>query len=60
MLDPRKLTRIQDGDPDSWLAVKAKLLLLSKKKYFSKLTYGYARGYEAYRYVENIRVITKA
>ncbi|MGP1947684.1 MAG: membrane-bound lytic murein transglycosylase MltF [Arsenophonus sp. NC-PG7-MAG3] len=55
MLDARKLTRIQGGDPDSWLAVKARLLLLSKKKYFSKLTYGYARGYEAYRYVENIR-----
>lgn len=55
MLDARKLTRIQGGDPDSWLDVKARLPLLSKKKYFAKLTYGYARGYEAYRYVENIR-----
>ncbi|MFP3013507.1 MAG: transglycosylase SLT domain-containing protein [Arsenophonus sp.] len=56
MLYARKLTRIQGGDQeDSWLSVKARLLLLRKKKYFSKLTYGYARGYEAYRYVENIR-----
>ncbi|HGJ5858441.1 MAG TPA: membrane-bound lytic murein transglycosylase MltF [Arsenophonus nasoniae] len=55
MLDARKLTRLQGGDPDSWLDVKARLPLLSKKKYFAKLTYGYARGYEAYRYVENIR-----
>lgn len=55
MLDARKLTRIQGGDPDSWLDVKTRLPLLSKKKYFAKLTYGYVRGYEAYRYVENIR-----
>lgn len=55
VLDARKLTRIQGGDPDRWLDVKARLPLLSKKKYFDKLTYGYARGYEAYCYVENIR-----
>ncbi len=39
MLDARKLTRIQGEDPDSLIAVKARFLL-SKKKYFSKLTYG--------------------
>lgn len=55
VFDARKLTKMQGGDPDSWLDLKARLPLLSKKKYFSKLTYGYARGYEAYRYVENIR-----
>ncbi|MGP1956638.1 MAG: hypothetical protein ACTS8H_02750 [Arsenophonus sp. NC-PE1-MAG3] len=47
LLNVRKLTRIQSGDPNSWLAVKVRLLLLSKKKYFSKLTYGYAQTYEA-------------
>ncbi|WP_237386076.1 membrane-bound lytic murein transglycosylase MltF [Xenorhabdus sp. Sc-CR9] len=55
ILDVRKLTAAQKGNPDSWLDVKARLPLLSKKKYYTNTTYGYARGYEAYRYVENIR-----
>ncbi len=29
--------------------------MLSQKPYYSKLKYGYARGHEAYAYVENIR-----
>lgn len=29
--------------------------MLSQKKYNQNLTYGYARGHEAYQYVENIR-----
>ncbi|MCS5947226.1 hypothetical protein LNP25_32310 [Klebsiella variicola subsp. variicola] len=28
---------------------------MSQKPYYSKLKYGYARGHEAYAYVENIR-----
>ncbi|WP_099113772.1 membrane-bound lytic murein transglycosylase MltF [Xenorhabdus miraniensis] len=55
VLDVRKLTAAQKGNPDSWLDVKKRLPLLSKKKYYTNTTYGYARGYEAYRYVENIR-----
>ncbi|WP_187653489.1 membrane-bound lytic murein transglycosylase MltF [Xenorhabdus sp. PB62.4] len=55
VLDVRKLTAVQKGNPDSWLDVKKRLPLLSKKKYYTNTTYGYARGYEAYRYVENIR-----
>ncbi|MEQ4673948.1 membrane-bound lytic murein transglycosylase MltF [Providencia vermicola] len=55
MLDVRKLTQMLGGDPDRWLDVKARLPLLTQKKYYSQLTYGYARGHEAYRYVENIR-----
>ncbi len=55
VLDARKLTAAQKGNPDSWLDVKKRLPLLSKKKYYTNTTYGYARGYEAYRYVENIR-----
>ncbi|WP_045971768.1 membrane-bound lytic murein transglycosylase MltF [Xenorhabdus doucetiae] len=55
LLDARKLTAAQKGNPDSWLDVKARLPLLSKKRYYASTTYGYARGYEAYRYVENIR-----
>ncbi|HKN05320.1 MAG TPA: membrane-bound lytic murein transglycosylase MltF [Buttiauxella sp.] len=55
MLDARQLTAKQKGNPDSWADVKMRLPLLSKKQYYSTTTYGYARGHEAYAYVENIR-----
>lgn len=55
MQDVRKLTEMQGGDPNRWLDVKSRLPLLAQKKYYSQLNYGYARGHEAYRYVENIR-----
>ncbi|EMK5833185.1 membrane-bound lytic murein transglycosylase MltF [Citrobacter sedlakii] len=55
MLDARTLTAKTKGNPDSWTDVKQRLPLLSQKPYYSKLTYGYARGHEAYTYVENIR-----
>ncbi|MDA8494159.1 membrane-bound lytic murein transglycosylase MltF [Kluyvera georgiana] len=55
MLDARALTARQKGNPDSWADVKQRLPLLSQKAWYSKLTYGYARGHEAYAYVENIR-----
>lgn len=55
MLDARALTVKQKGNRDSWTDVKQRLPLLSQKPYYSKLTYGYARGHEAYAYVENIR-----
>ncbi|MBC1187272.1 membrane-bound lytic murein transglycosylase MltF [Kluyvera sichuanensis] len=55
MLDARALTAKQKGNPDSWADVKQRLPLLSQKSWYSKLTYGYARGHEAYAYVENIR-----
>ncbi|MBQ0266068.1 membrane-bound lytic murein transglycosylase MltF [Providencia rettgeri] len=55
MQNVRKLTEMLGGDPNRWLDVKARLPLLTQKKYYSQLTYGYARGHEAYRYVENIR-----
>lgn len=55
MLDARALTARQKGNPDSWTDVKQRLPLLSQKPWYSRLTYGYARGHEAYAYVENIR-----
>lgn len=55
LLDARRLTKTLGGDPDNWLDVKKNLPLLSEKKYYSQLKYGYARGYEALQYVENIR-----
>ena len=55
MLDVRKLTAKQGGNPDSWADVKLRLPMLSQKRYYAQTTYGYARGHEAYNYVENIR-----
>ncbi|WP_034916401.1 membrane-bound lytic murein transglycosylase MltF [Erwinia sp. 9145] len=56
MLDARKLTEKQKGNPDSWADVKQRLPMLSQRRYYSQTTYGYARGQEAYNYVENIRI----
>lgn len=55
LLDARRLTKNLGGDPDNWLDVKKNLPLLAEKRYYSNLKYGYARGYEAFQYVENIR-----
>lgn len=55
MLDARRLTQKQGGNPDSWADVKLRLPMLSQKRYYAQTTYGYARGHEAYNYVENIR-----
>jgi membrane-bound lytic murein transglycosylase F len=56
VLDARKITRLQGADPDSWTEVKERLPLLMQKKWYKKTTYGYARGKEAYDYVNNIRL----
>ena len=55
ILDARRLTKNLGGDPDNWLDVKNNLPLLAEKRHYSNLKYGYARGHEAYQYVENIR-----
>ncbi|MGD8312578.1 MAG: membrane-bound lytic murein transglycosylase MltF [Gammaproteobacteria bacterium] len=53
--DARILTRKNKGDPDKWVDVKKNLPLLGKKKWFQQTRFGYARGREPVRYVENIR-----
>lgn len=53
--DVRDLTRERGGDPDSWNDVKQNLGLLSDEQIYPNLKYGYARGYEAFTYVENVR-----
>lgn len=55
MMDTRELTKKQGGNPDSWVEVKQRLPLLTKEIYHSQTKYGYARGHEAYNFVENIR-----
>ncbi len=55
LIDVRRLTKQLGGNPDNWLDVKKNLPLLAKKHYYTQLKYGYARGFEAFQYVENIR-----
>ncbi|MCM0147632.1 membrane-bound lytic murein transglycosylase MltF [Photobacterium galatheae] len=55
MLDARRLTKQQGGNPDAWSDVKQRLPLLRQQKYYRQTRYGYARGDEALLYVENIR-----
>lgn len=53
--DARAITKQLGADPNKWEDVKAHLPLLSKRKWYRKTRYGYARGYESVRFVENIR-----
>ncbi len=53
--DARIITQQRGGDPDRWIDVKQSLPLLARKKWYKKTKYGYARGWEPVKYVENIR-----
>ena len=53
--DARILTQRDGGDPDLWMDVKQRLPLLSKKKHYSTVRHGFARGREPVDYVDNIR-----
>ncbi len=53
--DARKLTQKQGLNPDRWSDVSKSLDLLSQEKWHSQTHYGYARGFEARTYVENIQ-----
>ncbi|MBI3560515.1 MAG: membrane-bound lytic murein transglycosylase MltF [Gammaproteobacteria bacterium] len=53
--DARILTQKNAENPDKWLEVKAYLPLLGKRKWYKDTRYGFARGYEPVRYVDNIR-----
>lgn len=53
--DARRLAIDQQKNPNSWQDIKTILPLLSNKKYYSRLRYGYARGRQPVVYVRNIR-----
>ena len=53
--DARTIVKQQGGDPDTWIDMSEALPLLSQRKWYSKLPYGYARGWEPVLYVNNIR-----
>jgi membrane-bound lytic murein transglycosylase F len=53
--DARQIVEWQGGDPDAWIDVSKALPLLAQRKWYSRLQYGYARGWEPVLYVNNIR-----
>jgi membrane-bound lytic murein transglycosylase F len=55
MHDAQSLARQLNLNPYEWHDMKQVLPLLSQKKYYQNLKYGYARGTEPVRYVQRIR-----
>ena len=54
--DARQLARELGLDPNRWFDnVEEAMLLLSKRTYYRKASYGYVRGYEVVKYVREIR-----
>lgn len=53
--DARMLTEMNGGNPNSWSDVRDTLPLLAKPKWYEQTRFGYARGGEPARYVDNIR-----
>ncbi len=53
--DARGLAERLGKNPDRWVELKEVLPLLSQKKYYKTLKFGYARGNEPVRYVQRIR-----
>ena len=55
LLDARQIVEWEGGDPDAWVDVSKTLPLLAKERWYSRVKYGYARGWEPVLYVNNIR-----
>lgn len=53
--DAQTLARKLNKNPYAWSDIKTVLPLLSEKKYYKNLKYGYARGNEPVRYIESIQ-----
>lgn len=53
--DARTIVEWDGGDPDAWVDLSEALPLLSQRKWYSRVPYGYARGWEPVLYVNNIR-----
>ena len=53
--DARMIVEWHGGDPDTWVDISDALPLLSQQKWYSRVPFGYARGWEPVLYVNNIR-----
>jgi len=53
--DAMQIVEWQGGDPNKWVDLSEALPLLAQRKWYSRVPYGYARGWEPVLYVNNIR-----
>jgi len=53
--DARQIAEWQSGDPDTWVGISKALPLLAQRKWYTRVPFGYARGWEPVLYVNNIR-----
>ena len=53
--DARQIVEWQGGNPDTWVDLSNALPLLAQRKWYTRVPYGYARGWEPVLYVNNIR-----
>ena len=53
--DARQIVEWQGGDPDAWVDISKALPLLAQREWYSRVPFGYARGWEPVLYVNNIR-----
>jgi membrane-bound lytic murein transglycosylase F len=53
--DARMIAEWEGGNPDTWVDLSKALPLLAQRKWYSRVPYGYARGWEPVLYVNNIR-----
>ena len=53
--DARQIVEWQGGKPDTWVDISKALPLLAQRKWYSRVPFGYARGWEPVLYVNNIR-----
>jgi membrane-bound lytic murein transglycosylase F len=53
--DARQIVEWQGGDPDTWVGIAKALPLLAQREWYSRVPFGYARGWEPVLYVNNIR-----
>jgi len=53
--DARQIVEWQGGNPDTWVDINKALPLLAQRKWYTRVPFGYARGWEPVLYVNNIR-----
>jgi membrane-bound lytic murein transglycosylase F len=53
--DARQIVEWRGGDPDAWVDISKALPLLAQREWYSRVPFGYARGWEPVLYVNNIR-----
>ena len=55
LLDARRITVMNGGNPDRWVDLKDNLPLLMEQKWYTQVRWGYAHSRETLAYVRNVR-----